>query len=209
MARSANSFKRGGAKFKPQSTVLVLCEDSKSSKRYLHDAAFHFRVHLEIDIAHCGRTDPKGIVEAAIARSKHYDKVFCVIDRDTHPSFDEAVELAQPFTSLSLIPSYPCFEFWYLLHFGFKRAPYVAAGNRSCGEMLIADLRTCEGMQNYSKGADNGIFAQLLPQFSAARQTSARVLAHSIDDEEPNPSTHVHLLMDVMEGMSAPTPLQK
>ena len=108
MGRSANSFSRGAARYKAQPTVLVICEDSKSSRRYLEDATVHFRVHVKVQITHIGRTDPKGIVTAAIERTKQYDKVFCAIDRDTHESFDEALAMVAHNEKVVVIPSYPC-----------------------------------------------------------------------------------------------------
>ena len=207
MARSANSFKRGAPKFKPQPTVLVLCEDKKSNKCYLEEAARHFRVHLEFDIVHCGKTDPKSIVEEAAFRKRKYDKLFCVIDRDQHENFDEAMGIASGIEGLTVIPSYPCFEFWYLLHFGYRRAPYVSAGNKSSAEALISDLRKCANMGDYAKGLQGGLFARLFEQFEPARNFAARVLADAQRDGQPNPSTHVHLLMTFMEQFAKPAPV--
>jgi len=95
MARDSNSLKRQKPKFKPQPTVLVICEDSKSGRRYLEDASLHFRVTVLVEITHCGKTDPLNIVKEAISRQGKFDHVFCAIDRDTHETFDEAVNLAK------------------------------------------------------------------------------------------------------------------
>ena len=111
MARSANSFKRHASRYKAQPTVLVICEDSKSGKRYLEDATHHFRVHVVVEISHCGKTDPKGIVVEAMQRERNFDRVFCVIDRDTHENFNEALALASTSLKTEIIPSYPCLSF--------------------------------------------------------------------------------------------------
>lgn len=58
MERNAASFNRQKSRYKPQPTVLVICEDSKSGKRYLEDASRHFRVNVVVEITHCGKTDP-------------------------------------------------------------------------------------------------------------------------------------------------------
>jgi hypothetical protein len=98
VARKASSFGRPGARFKPQPQVLILCEDSKSCLDYLADAARHFRAF--VDIAHCGRTDPIGIVNEGITKLRQYDEVYCAIDRDSHESFSAAQAAAKdsPFT---------------------------------------------------------------------------------------------------------------
>jgi hypothetical protein len=109
MARPIRLFDRKASRFKPQPKVLILCEDSKSGKRYLEEAAFHFRANAQVDIAHCGITHPSGIVKTAIARQKGFDKVFCALDRDTHLCFERAIDLARPHPKIKVIASYPLF----------------------------------------------------------------------------------------------------
>src|ERR1700753_191407 len=94
MARDASSFKRGAARYAPQPTVLVICEDLKSSKNYLEDVAIDFRVKVHVEISHRGKTDPLGIVEEAIDEQKKFDRVYCAIDRDNHANFDAALRKA-------------------------------------------------------------------------------------------------------------------
>lgn len=206
MGRSTKSFARGAAKFKAQATVLVLCEDAKSGKKYFEDAVRHFRVHVAVEVSHCGKTDPKGIVLEAIARQKDFDCVYCAIDRDTHPNFDAAMRLANDHPKLTVIVSYPCFEFWYLLHFGFNRTPYAAAGNKSAGDCLVSDLRKVKGMDQYAKGGDVNMFDLLLPQLPNARRISPQVLAQAEAEDNMNPSTRTHILIDAFEVLASPQP---
>jgi len=67
-------------------------EDSKSGKNYLDDVKIHLRAQLHVTVTHCGKTDTPGIVTEAIRRSRHFDRVFCVIDRDEHPNFDSGCD---------------------------------------------------------------------------------------------------------------------
>lgn len=207
MARSAKSFGRGAPRFKPQPTVLVICEDSKSGKNYIEDATRHFRVHVSVFVFHCGRTDPKGIVEEALRQVKHYDQVFCVIDRDTHEHFDVALAMASGSAKISVIASYPCIEFWYRLHFGHTRRAYVRAGARSPGECAVDELRKCEAFEDYAKGGEVSVFRTLLPRLDEARRVSARVLAQAVAEGEMNPSTRMHALLAYFESLSVPQPL--
>ena len=120
MARKSGSspFERKKPSLKQQPLVLVICEDTKSSLQYLKDAAHHFRAYAEVDIVHCGKNDPLNIVKEAIERQRSFDQVYCAIDRDTHETFDEALVLAKLHKKkISIIASYPCYEFWLLLHF--------------------------------------------------------------------------------------------
>jgi hypothetical protein len=204
MARNAASFKRSNPSYKPQPTVLVICEDSKSGKRYLEDASRHFRVNVSVEITHCGNTDPKGIVNEAIKRQGKFDRIFCAIDRDTHETFDEAINLVSNSEKIKVIVSYPCFEFWLLLHFGFNRRPYAAAGRYSAADILIKDLRTYPGLEKYEKGKDLSIFKLLENRFAGARQIAPKVLAEAIASDERNPSTTLHELIDYFEKLSSP-----
>ncbi|MGH8384208.1 MAG: RloB family protein [Pseudomonas sp.] len=207
MAHPRKSFDRKASRFKPQPRVLVLCEDSKSGKRYLEDAAFHFRAKAQVEIVHCGVTHPIGIVERAIIRQKRYDKVFCVLDRDTHLCFQRALNVAQPHSKIKVIASYPCFEFWLLLHFGFNRKPFRAVGKHSPGDLVSKSLREKPNMEQYEKGSGISYFAQLLgAPFQSARSLAPKILEDVAISGEPNPSTEIHLLIDEFEALSKPQP---
>ncbi|MCW8276921.1 RloB domain-containing protein [Pseudomonas sp. PCH199] len=205
MASLSKSFDRKASRFKPQPKVLVLCEDSKSGKRYLEEAALYFRARAQVEIVHCGVTHPSGIVERAVIRQKGFDKVFCVLDRDTHLCFQRALNVAKFHPKIRVIASYPCFEFWLLLHFGFNRKPFRAAGKYSPGDLVTKSLRQKPSMNQYDKGKETSYFAQLLGEpFHKARTLAPRVLEDVVISGEPNPSTEIHLLMDEFETLSTP-----
>lgn len=198
--RPAKSFKRVGGKLHPQPRVLVLCEDTKSSKIYLQDAAIYFRSHALVKVAHSGRTDPLGIVQAAIDVQGDFDCVYVVVDRDTHHGFDEAVQLANAHEKIVFSPSFPCFEFWLLLHFAYTRAEFVAAGNLSAAGKVIQELRSHPGMANYAKG-DDGLFNALLDRLETAIQRARQCLADVAVVGNPNPSTHLHSLLEKFKDL--------
>ena len=207
MARTANSFSRNKPCFKAQPQVLVLCEDSKSSRRYLDDANAHFRSFASVEISHCGKTDPIGIVREAIAAcTKKYEFAYCVIDRDTHPSFDDAVRLAnQNSDKVELVTSYPCYEFWLLLHFGKTRKPFSRAGKFSAGDLVVKDLIAAHPIMNgYEKGGSAGLFEVLLDRFPSAKKWSEEIQAEAESDGEMNPSTRLHILIDRLHDLGKP-----
>ncbi|MBK9160000.1 MAG: RloB domain-containing protein [Nitrosomonadales bacterium] len=209
MARNSDSFFRSKSRYKPQPLVLAICEDSKSGLQYLREAARHFRADVKVEISHCGRTDPKGIVEEALSRQKKFDHVYCVIDRDSHENFDEAIALAKESDKITVIDSHPCFEFWLVLHHKKTRRPYASSGKNSSADNLIKDLRREPEFNNYCKGAAENIFNSLIgDKFAFARKTSPQVLKEAVDDNNLNPSTKVHLLIDAFEEMTEPKPLE-
>ena len=204
MGRKASSFARGRAKFKPQPRVLILCEDKKSCRTYLGEGAQHFRCHADVEIAHVGKTDPRSIVVEAKTRLTDYDLVFCVIDRDAHETFEEALANAALHPVVNVIASYPCYEYWLLLHFRKSRKPYVAVGGRSAADQATSDLRKQVGMATYAKGEADGLFAQLLHQLPAARVRAAQTLDAAVAEESMNPSTRLHELIELFEALAKP-----
>ena len=207
MARTAASFNRRKPFLKQEPKILVICEDSKSGKRYLEDASRHFKAKVYVEFVYYSKNSPRNIVNQAIKRQKDFDKVFCVIDRDTHETFDEALSLAKTITKIEVITSYPCFEFWLLLHFGCFRDPYYAFGKDSAADLVIKQLRNYSCLKNYDKGQDINIFNLMLDKFNMARQNSPKVLAEAKQTGEMNPSTQLHELIDEFEKLSKPQPI--
>ncbi len=204
MARRPDPFERKKPKFKPQPTVLVLCEDKKSSLQYLTDAAHHFRSHAKVEIAHPNKHDPLSIVGEAINRQNHFDEIYCVIDRDQHETFDAALARSKDQNKIKVIPSYPCYEYWLLLHFKLSRKPHVSVGNKSSCDLQTDDLRLENDMGNYAKGKSNGLFTNLLERLPTARKHAKATLTAAINAEELNPSTKIHELIEQLEKLGEP-----
>ncbi len=205
------SFARSSKpRFKLQPRVLILCEDTRSALTYLKDAAIHFRSFALVEVAHCGRTDPRGIVEEAIRRRKAFEAVYCVIDEDAHESFQESLRLAKRADPpIQVIPSYPCYEFWLLLHFRFSRQPVRAAGRQSAGDRMLKMLRKEPGMAAYDKGDSDQMFAKLLPRLPRARIHAEKVMAAALAEAAMNPSTALHDLIDELERLGEPRPVNE
>lgn len=107
--------------------ILILCEDSKSSRDYF--ARFpHDQDQVEIDCIGTGmNTD--SLMENAIKRTKDaraagepYERVWVVFDRDSFPlqNFNRAFDLARSYNEITPCWSNECFELWYLLHFHYR-----------------------------------------------------------------------------------------
>ena len=203
MSRNARSFERQKAKFKPQPRTLVICEDTKSCLIYLKQAARYFRAYADIEISHCGRTDPPGIVAEAAKRKARYDKVYCAIDRDGHLGFAQALAVAAA-KGIEVVASYPSYEFWLLLHFRRTRSAFMPAGKKSAGDRLVETLKREVGMADYQKGSGESLFEDWLSRLSHARQVSPQVLAEAVADGELNPSTRLHELIDYLELLGSP-----
>lgn len=204
MARTATSFSRQGARYQPQARVLIICEDTKSGKIYLEDAAKHFRAFALVEFSHCGHTDPKGIVLNAVGRKGKFDEIYCVLDRDSHHGWDEAFVLAESTDNVKIIASYPSFEYWLLLHFIFTRAPQMPAGALSSSDRVVRELKKMDGMADYEKGYKGKLFLDLLPRLETAIRHGERAMREGIDTNEPNPSTQIHDLLQRFDVLSKP-----
>jgi len=204
MARSASSFSRKPPKFKPQPTTLIVCEDKVSGKRYIEDVSRYFRSHTKVEVVHPDLTHPLGIVEYAISKASRFSKIYCVIDRDSHASFDSALRLASGNDKITVIASYPCFEIWLRAHFGYTRQPYERSGGKSPGENVVRDLKSRPLLADYEKKS-TGVFEALLGQpFNTARDVSPRMLQDAMVTNAMNPCTEVHLLIDDLEDLGTP-----
>lgn len=200
--RALSSFGRHVPKFEPQPTILVICEDSKSCRTYLDEAARSFRANLRVEVTHCGKTDPQSIVAEAIDRSKKFDHVYCAIDRDDHPRFDAAMEAARQHRhKITIRASFPAYEYWLLLHFTKSRKPYKKNGKESAGESVVRDLCAQKEMRDYAKGDPAGLFERLKPRLALAMKRADEVLIESNADGNPNPSTTLHHLLREFEKL--------
>jgi hypothetical protein len=216
-------FERAKPSLKQQPEVLVICEDKESGKRYLEDASRHFRIKILVDVVHIKSTPIKIVKHAQNENKKKrkYDRIFCVIDRDTHETFDEAVALAKTLPNVTIIASYPCYEFWLLLHFISPNdlKEYKPIGKLSIADVLIKDLCKYEGMENYEKGNDRNLFEYLFKRpiesstgkmkkegevFQEARKKSLKILENAKARGKMNPSTQLHELLDFFETLSNP-----
>ena len=145
-ARSRKQLKRTNPSKDPRDRILIVCEGSKSEPEYLEDLKnFHRLTATNITVDGTG-LDPGSIVKRAKRiqdkeRLKHdkYDQVFCVFDRDEHATFATACNEARS-SGFSPVCSWPCFEYWILLHFRYSRSPYGRTGDKSPADNCISDL---------------------------------------------------------------------
>jgi len=203
MARQASSFNRGSATLKPQAQILVVCEDSKSSKNYLEDAAQHYRASAKVEVSHIKNTCPKKIVEYAIKNRRKYDEIYCVIDRDNHEHWDAALAIALQ-NNIPLIKSFPCYEYWILLHFKYTRRCFRGAGKKSDADEVCAELKKINEMKSYQKGVSRKMFTTLLDKLEDAKDRAKRSLEESELDGNHNPSTNLHELIIRFELLGLP-----
>ena len=204
MRRPRNPVVRKGPQRESYDRVLIVCEGAKTEPNYFLELARHYRLSTaNIDVVGAG-ADPLRIVNEGKDRQKKerrsgekYDRVYCVFDRDEHAHFQQASVLAQK-SNLWLGRSWPCFEFWLLLHFRFSRQPYDQSQGRSPAENCIRDLR--QHWSEYEK-AKRGVFLRLKDAVENAKEHADRADDDAKKTGNPNPSTEVHRLVAYLEQL--------
>ena len=148
---------RHRAKREPYARVLIVCEGKRTEPMYFRELADHYRLSTANIVVVGSGSDPHTVVRKAKQlrqqekqQGEKYDTVYCVFDHDEHAAFDDASNDAKT-NGLKLARSWPCFEFWLLLHFGYSRRPYTKAGGRSPCDNCICALRV--HLPRYEKAA--------------------------------------------------------
>lgn len=218
--KTARKLSRRAATIAPKRRVLIVTEGEVTEVQYFENLkSILGLVNVDLDI--CGKecdSSPTAVVRYAIARAEAeglhsnggYNDVYCVIDRDTHIDFHKALgEIAaanKPRSSFKgerifQIVSYPCFEYWLLLHFEFGRSPFSAFGNKSAAEMLAAELKKHSPFEAFEKSLTKEMLANLQAAKETAVANATKALSDANKTGEMNPSTTVHELITALEKL--------
>lgn len=211
-ANQAKELTRKKAMRESYSKVLIVCEGEKTEPNYFNELKDHLTLNsATVKITgDCG-SSPISVFEYGMrlyldARNAGdaFDKVFCVSDKDTHESYQQTlqkIESAKPRDIFESITSVPCFEFWLLLHFTYTTRQFHGVGNRSSCDLLIAELRNY--LPEYQKG-ESDILGQTADLLAQEKAFAARALHESQTNQDDNPSTKVHELVDYLEKIKTP-----
>jgi len=181
---------------------LIVAEGSVTEREYFEHLGRKLRaaVNLVVDPKN---GVPKTLVEVALTRKKHaeklakrdkddthrYDEVWCVFDVDEHPNIAEARQLASS-NDIRVAISNPCFELWVLLHFQDHTATMDRKKLRKRLKTHIPDYDkhlSCEEL--YDKCDD-----------AIRRSKYLEKECRELGEPRRNPSTQVHKLVESIRG---------
>ena len=193
--------------------ILIVCEGEKTEPYYIEELLKDFnisstRATIEV-IGECGSA-PQSVVEYAIKRfeAKDYDHIFCVIDKDKHPRFNDAIlrmndykwrKKKEGFKAKTnrIIVSVPCFEYWLLLH--FKKTTKVFSGNGQqtspCKECLH-ELKN--ELTHYEKG-NKSIYKLTKNRLETAIKHAKEIVTNKTEEHQ-NPITYFHELVEFLSA---------
>lgn len=208
-ARTGRDLRRKPPKRRAYPRVLIVCEGTKTEVNYFEEIRQKARipsVHLQVISSSLG-TDPQRVVEGAekeFKKSKAFEKVYSVFDRDEHLSYANAIAMAEARNgklkndekapvSFEAIVSVPCFELWLLLHFVEVMAPI---------HRHDALVRLRQYLPEYEK-ADKDTYSATMANLAVAteRATLLKRSFNRLPGEEPY--TDVHELVAFLRSFSA------
>jgi RloB-like protein len=188
--RNSRSYSRRGPTKEPYDSVLIVCEGGKSEPYYLNRLRDVYRLSsANIKITPADGTDPMTVVAYAegLAAQDRYDRVCCVFDRDRHDNYDAALAKTAH-CGFHAITSWPCFEFWILLHFRYSSAPLNS-------EQALAAV--VKEYPKYAKGHKT-VFDDLNDRLPSALKHGERLHTENIKNGSRNPATKMHELVQYL-----------
>lgn len=201
--KSRNKLRRTPPRKDRKKRVLIVCEGEKTEPLYIKGLLQHYRWTM-VAVKGLGAEPDFLVKQTKKIRSNEkkygddYDAVFCVYDRDDHTGFEEAKSKAKDWGLTSII-SWPCFEFWILLHFGYTRKPFDISGEKTPSQNCIKALQRI--IPNYEKNSE-GIFLELKSKLEDAKRYSRKALEDAIETQNFNPSTEFHKLVDFLQSLA-------
>ena len=192
-------------------SVLIVTEGKVIETEYFRLVAKEFGIDGDrVTIVPGKGTSPMNVVTHAqwrLKRDEQYDYVYCVFDRDTHGSYDEAVSLVQRMAKdngatkkIEAITSVPCFEYWCFLHVRDSAASY--SGVDSPCDKLTKEMKNHPPFEDYKKSKEwmSTNFTALAANRDEAVKRAKRVLSHAkkvgSKAHSEDPSTRVHIVVE-------------
>lgn len=218
-ARANNALARQQQLRAQRPRSLIVCEGSKTEPHYLAELREVWGIpHAWVNIKPSEGSSPDRVVRTAekifnddAQMGDSFDQVFCVFDRDAHPTFSAAVQRTRELKAngkpFKAITSTPCFEFWFLLHFGYSDAPFAKAGKKSVGDVVVSQFKFKAGLAQYGKG-QKGMAAQLQDKLASATQHAAKLRKSAAKTQNQdsqihaNPWTNVDELVQYIQGLT-------
>ena len=209
-AKKESLIHRRKAQIESYDRVLIVCEGTKTEPIYLESMRSYFDLsQTNIVIDPNSDSSPGSVVKYALEkirreRDNPYNRVFCVIDRDTHNDFYDALQKIDSFrssiTRLEAIVSDPCFEYWLLLHFEYTTMPFGTGEKSPCKDLVSKRLNIY--LPDYGK-SDYNTIASLVnsEQLYRAIAYAKRTMQSAQREDRKSSFTQMHILAEYLKNL--------
>lgn len=177
--------------------ALIVCEDSKSAPTYFTDLCKDFKIDTETEVHITGKcgSDPMSVFRKAkeLDNTNNYINVYCVIDRDQHYNYDEALKSIAD-NKFKVINSVICFEVWLLAHYDCPMKPYT------CFDELASDNLFKKYFPKYAKGAQ-GLYDKTKGKLEDAKKNIKIMNKEAKKSGSKNPYSNIIELIEDLEKL--------
>jgi hypothetical protein len=197
----------------PYPRLLIICE-GETETNYFDEIRQKWRIptlNWEILPSKLG-SGPEKVVEYAELKARQegrWEEIYCVFDRDDHLYYQNALSKAQNLNgklktrekesvSFMAIPSDPCFELWFLIH--FQSQPVTREEHRDEIQSLLGKC-----IPGYSKGC-SGMFGRTIADFEKACRHADLLRQRKRETGNSNPSTDVDILFKRLNALGKMNP---
>lgn len=209
--RKEESLKRKKAQRLKLKNILIVSE-GLTEFNYFNDIRRSLRgKRINIILEKPRGSAPINVVDLAIdfcKKNEGIDFAFCVIDKDEHTTFSEALSKLKSYmppksakskAEFKAIVSVPCFEVWLILHFSYTTKSYARKGSKSPAENVLSDLT--KQFPEYSKSLPD-LYTKLNAKLDTAIENAKRLQKQNKQDESDNPLTNMHELIEFIKDIA-------
>lgn len=161
-------------------------------------------------------TDSIGIVKDArnyeiksINSKDEYNCIFCVFDLDTVKDkqfisdIEEYNKKNEEFSSVIYpILTFPCIEFWFILHYNCHSAPFSNTRNRSIGDNVKSEFKKYQN--NYHETNRDCIY-EIASEYKTAVHNAKAIMEQQVNCNSSNPVTNLHQLVEILRNIHSRT----
>jgi len=204
LGKLKSDFTPKAALQEPVKKILIVCEDSVTEPAYFKCLAGDLAINIEVHGEECD-SPPSAVYKYAkekfnqsVKAGDEYDHVYCVFDKDTHTSYQPALDAIanQPKKfkgKIRAIHSVPCFEIWILLHFVYTTSHFADA------DALCKEIRN--HLPDYKK-INRDVFLNIKDKLPDAIKNAQKLMQENEKTGTDNPATRIHELVEILQEVA-------
>ena len=185
----------------PPPTLLIISQDTGGVFQYLRMMLDRNKSESGVSVRVVGMgVTSKSLVQAgkrALSAGSDTvpkaDFVLIAFDRDYDPHFADSVKAIYDNPRMIAFASYPCFEYFFVLHFEATRRYFASP------DELLHFLKQYPGFEKYSKEKGAVPVVELSKATERARRNAALVRSQNKGDGAESPATSIDLLLECVD----------